>query len=156
MSDSPRKTSGSIQDLLAQLLGGDASSLTDLKGELTDTAKRLGQQGEDFLIDKLDMDDSAANRAKIRQNAKYAGIAGGVALLLNSRSTLKLATLGSLAALGAIAYKGHKRGKMPTDFKDAIGLLKGDDAESRADRLLRAMIAAAKADGIVTDEEKAI
>ena len=155
MTDSPRGSSPSVQDLLAQLLGGERS-LTDMSGDLTDAAKRLGKQGEDLLIDTFDLDDSADGRAKIRQNAKYAGIAGGLALLLNSRSTRKLATLGGLAALGAIAYKGHKRGKMPESFEDAIGLLKGEAADNRAERLLRAMVAAAQADGIITKEEIAI
>ena len=155
MSDSSNSPTSPLQDLLSQILG-DNTSLTDVTGDLTAAAKHLGQQGEDFLIDKLDMEDSEASRAQIRQQAKYAGIAGGIALLLNSRSTRKLATLGSLAALGAIAYKGHQRGKMPTSFKDAIGLLTGDQADDRAERLLRAMVAAAKADGIVTERDKAI
>ena len=155
MSDSPNRQPSSLQDLLSQILG-DGGSLTDISGDLTTAAKRLGRQGEDFLIDKLDMEDSDANRAQIRQQAKYAGIAGGLALLLKSRSTRKLATLGGLAALGAIAYQGHKRGKIPESFNDAIGLLTGTDADNRAERLLRAMIAAAKADGVVTEDEKAI
>lgn len=155
MSDSSNRPTSPLQDLLNQILKGE-QHLLDATGGLTAAAKRLGKQGEDFLIDKLDMEDSEASRAQIRQQAQYAGIAGGIALLLNSRSTRKLATLGSLAALGAIAYKGHKLGKMPTDFKDAIGLLTGKEADNRAERLLRAMIAAAKADGIVTEDEKAI
>ncbi|MGB3457567.1 MAG: DUF533 domain-containing protein [Litorimonas sp.] len=160
MSDStPRQSpqeapTSSLQGLLSQLLGGVDSSLHG--DALTRQARELGRRGEDLLVDRLGLDGSDAGRAQIRQQAKYAGIAGALALLVKSKSARKVATLGGLAALGAVAYKGHKRGRMPDSFQDAIGLLTGDAAEDRADRLLRAMIAAAKADGIVTDEEKAI
>ncbi|WP_298911988.1 DUF533 domain-containing protein [uncultured Algimonas sp.] len=155
MTDS-RNLPGSPQDLLAQILGGGSRDMSGLSGDLTRQARDLGQRGEDFLIDKLGMEDTSQSRDKIRQQAKYAGIAGALALLLKSRSTRKVAALGGLAALGAIAYKGHKRGRMPDSFKDAVGLLTGQAADERADRLLRAMIAAAKADGIVTADERAI
>lgn len=152
-----RKPTNNPQTLLAQLLSGGQSLLDKAgSGELSDQAQDIGKRGEDFLIDKLGMDDSDASRAQIRQQAKYAGIAGALALILSSRSTRKLATLGGLAALGTIAYKGHKRGAMPTNFKDAIGLLTGQDAERRSDMLLRAMIAAAKADGTISEAEKTL
>lgn len=155
MTDTPKRPTNSPQDLLSQLLGGRLD-LTGASGELTQHARDLGQRGENFLIDKLGMDDTDASRDQIRQQAKYAGIAGGLALLLNSRSTRKLAALGGLAALGAVAYKGHKRGAMPTDFKDAINLLTGKASERRTTMLLRAMIAAAKADGVIDDQERAL
>ncbi|MGJ8559425.1 MAG: tellurite resistance TerB family protein [Litorimonas sp.] len=155
MTDTPKRSKNSPQDLLSQLLGG-GFNLTGRSGDLTKQARELGQRGENFLIDKLDLDDSDASRDQIRQQAKYAGIAGGLALLLSSRSTRKLATIGGLAALGAVAYKGHKRGAMPTDFKDAINLLTGNASDRRATMLLRAMIAAAKADGVIDDEERAL
>ncbi|MGB6231259.1 MAG: DUF533 domain-containing protein [Litorimonas sp.] len=147
------------QDLLAQLLSGGRSLFdpnSQDRSQLTDQARDLGRRGEDFLIDKLGMDGSDASRAQIRQQAKYAGIAGALALLIKSRSTRKIAALGGLAALGAIAYKGHKRGAMPTDFKDAIGLLTGQAAQDRSDILLRAMIAAALADGTIDADERAL
>jgi uncharacterized membrane protein YebE (DUF533 family) len=149
MTDKPKQSLNSPQDLLTQLLGG-GFNLTGRSGDLTKQARELGQRGENFLIDKLGMDDNDASRDQIRQQAKYAGIAGGLALLLSSRSTRKLATLGGLAALGAVAYKGHKRGAMPKDFKDAVNLLTGHDSDRRSNMLLRAMIAAARADGTIT------
>lgn len=139
---------------LAELLGGGRSLLDAAKsGKLSDQARDISRGGEDFLIDKLGMDDNQESRAQIRQQAKYAGIAGALALLLKSKSTRKVAALGGLAALGTIAYKGHKRGKMPANFDDAIGLLSGKSAERRANMLLRAMIAAAKADGVIDANE---
>lgn len=142
---------------LAELLGGGRSLLDAAKsGKLSDQARHISRGGEDFLIDKLGMDDSQESRSQIRQQAKYAGIAGALALLLKSKSTRKVAALGGLAALGTIAYKGHKRGKMPANFDDAIGLLSGKSAERRANMLLRAMIAAAKADGVIDADEAAL
>lgn len=154
MTDSPKRQPSTVQDLLAQLLGGD--SFSRKSSELSKQAREIGQRGETFLIDKLGMDDTDASRTQIRQQAKYAGIAGGLALLLKSKSTRKLAALGGLAALGAVAYKGHKRGEMPRDFQDAIGLLTGQNAIDRTEILLRAMVSAAQADGIITADERAI
>lgn len=155
MTDTPKQAIKSAQDFLAQLLGGNFD-LTARTGDLTQQARDLGQRGENFLIDKLGMDDNAASRDQIRQQATYAGIAGGLALLLSSRSTRKIAALSGLAALGAVAYKGHKRGAMPTDFKDAVNLLTGKASERRTTMLLRAMIAAAKADGGIDGKERAL
>ncbi|MEM7728429.1 MAG: DUF533 domain-containing protein [Pseudomonadota bacterium] len=155
MTDSSRPPTASAQDLLAQLLGG-GRDFAGASRDLTEQARELGRRGEDFLVDKLGLDGSDAGRAQIRQQAKYAGIAGALALLLKSRSTRKVAALGGLAALGAIAYKGHKRGRMPDSFRDAVGMLRGQDATDRADRLLRAMVAAAKADGVISADERAI
>ena len=149
----------SPQDLLEQLLGGGRDLIARGQAgapQLTAQARELGKRGEDLLIDKLGLEDTPENRAQIRQQAKYAGLAGGLALLLKSRSARKLATLGGLAALGTIAYRGHKRGAMPKTFGDAIGLLKGDAADERATVLLKAMVAAAKADGTISADERAI
>lgn len=155
MTKTSKRSTSSPQDLLTELLSG-GFDLTGRSGDLTKHARELGQRGENFLIDKLGMDDNDASRDQIRQQAKYAGIAGGLALLLSSRSTRKFATLGGLAALGAVAYKSHKRGAMPTDFKDAVNLLTGKASDRRATMLLRAMIAAAKADGVIDETERAL
>ncbi|WP_409432075.1 DUF533 domain-containing protein [Litorimonas sp. RW-G-Af-16] len=147
------------QELLEQILAQGRALLADGKSqipELTTKGKALAKQGEDVLIDKLGMDDTEAIRAKIRKQAKYAGAAGAIALLLQSRSARKLATLGGLGALGMVAYRAHQRGAMPKDFNDAIGLLKGDAGNARAEVLLKAMVAAAKADGRIDAEEQAL
>ncbi|GLQ19255.1 DUF533 domain-containing protein [Algimonas porphyrae] len=142
---------------LAELLGSGRALLDSPSSRnLTEQARDIGRRGEDFLIDKLGMEDNPDSREQIRQQAKYAGIAGALALLLKSKSTRKMAALGGLAALGTIAYKGHQRGRMPSDFNDAIGMLTGKTAERRANMLLRAMIAAARADGVIDDDEAAL
>ena len=144
----------SPQELLQQLLGGRGDMLD--RGQLTAQARDLGKRGEDFLIDTLGMEDTPDARANVRHQAKLAGLAGAVALVLRSRSARKLAALGGLAALGTIAYRGHQRGEMPSDFRDAVNLLTGKSAEDRATVLLTAMVAAARADGTIDADERAI
>ena len=144
----------SPQELLQQLLGGRGDMLD--RGQLTAQARDLGKRGEDFLIDTLGIEDTPDARANVRHQAKLAGLAGAVALVLRSRSARKLAALGGLAALGTIAYRGHQRGEMPSDFRDAVNLLTGKSAEDRATVLLTAMVAAARADGTIDADERAI
>ena len=147
------------QELLEQILGQGRALVKQGAAQtkdLTAEGKKLAARGEDALLDKLGLEDTPANRTKVRDQAKMAGTAGAIALLLGSRSARKLATLGGLGALGMIAFRAHKRGAAPQNIKDAIGLLKGDAANARANILLRAMVAAAKADGRIHAEEQAV
>ncbi len=115
--------------------------------------QELAVKGEDYLVDKLNIEDTEVGRASLRKGVAAGGAAGALALLLTSRSGRKLATLGGLGALGTLAYKAHKAGKMPTSTAEVIGLLKGSKAEARSDILLKAMISAAKADGDISKAE---
>jgi uncharacterized membrane protein YebE (DUF533 family) len=152
-------TAKTVQDFLEQLLS-DGKALIDPKSakrqEVTKKGKALYQQGEDFLADKLNVGDDAESRADLREKAKIAAGAGGLALLLSSRSGRKWATLGGLGALGLVAFKAHQAGRMPKDIDDVIGLLKGEAAEKRSNILLTAMVAAAQADGEISETEKAL
>ena len=65
-----------------------------------------------------------------------------------------MATLGGLSALGVLAYKAYQNGEMPTTKDDVIGLITGKASNERAQTLLKAMIAAAQADGQLNDAEK--
>ena len=165
MSDKPtipseqdrEQTALKPQDWLAQLLDDGREWLQQAQAgspALKDQARNLGQRAEDTVIETFGLDDSEESRANIRQQAKYAGIAGALALLIKSRSTRKIAALGGLAALGTIAYRGHQRGNMPETFQDAIGLLRGTAADERANILIKAMVAAAKADGVISPAER--
>ena len=90
-------------------------------------------------------------------------VAGGViALLLGTRTGRKIASpaikLGSLAALGAIGYKVYKNYQegQGVEVQDgSIATIEGPAAESRSMGLIKAMIAAAKADGQVDAAETA-
>ncbi len=152
-------TAPNIQDFLEQILSeGKALLNPDSKSrqKLTAKGKDLYQQGEDFLADKLNVGDDAESRADLREKAGIAAGAGGLALLLSSRSGRKLATLGGLGALGLVAFKAHQAGRVPKDIDDVVGLLRGEKADKRATILLKAMVAAAQADGEISAEEKSL
>lgn len=155
MTDTPQN----IQSFLEQLLS-EGKDLLDPKSatrqKVSQKGKEIYKQGEDYLADKLNIGDDEASREDLRDKAKIAAGAGGLALLLSSRTGRKWATLGGLGALGLVAFKAHKAGRMPKDLDDVIGLLKGDAADKRAHILLQAMVAAAQADGEISDAEKAL
>lgn len=152
-------TATELQDFLSQILGQGRDLINDKDGkqaELTSKGKELAAKGEDFLADKLGVEDTPEARAKLRKNVGIATGAGALAVLMSSRSRRKLATMGGLGALGVIAYKAHQAGRMPKSVDDVIGLLKGEPAEARANVLLQAMVAAAQADGDISESEQAL
>jgi len=146
----------SPQDLLEQILaaGRDLTKKTKANSEeLTTKSKEIAAKGEDLLVDKLGIEDNEMTREALRKGVGAGAAAGALALVLSSRSGRKLAKLGGLAGLGLLAYRAHQAGKIPKSADDVIGLLKGPAADERANTLLVAMIAAAKADGDISDEE---
>jgi uncharacterized membrane protein YebE (DUF533 family) len=149
------------QELLDQLLSGGKDLAGKTKAEInkkTPEIKKIAKKGEDYLVDKLGIDDTKATREALRKGAGASAAAGALALLLTSRSGRKLATIGGLAGLGTLAYKAYQKngGKMPKSAQELIGVLKGDKAEARAEILIRAMVAAAKADGDIHEDEMAL
>ena len=153
----------SAQALLEQILGpeilGKGQDLIN-KAKATDTAelttkgKAMFKQAEDALADKLGVDGSDDSRKKLRLGT--AVTAGALALILRDRSNRKLATLGGLGGLGFLAYKAQQAGKMPQSFDEVMALLKGNAPENHAEILLQAMVAAAKADGDISNDELAM
>jgi len=144
------------QELLEQILaaGKDLVKKGQAQtGDLTAKGKELAAKGEDYLVDKLDIDDNETSREALRKGVGAGAAAGALALLLSSRSGRKMATLGGLGALGVIAFKAHKAGKLPRSADEVIGLLKGEKAQDRSAILLKAMVSAAKADGSIHDDE---
>lgn len=153
------KTTPNIQDFLESLLSEGKTLMnadSQSRKKLTKKSKEIYKQGEDFLADKLKVGDDEESREELREKAAIAAGAGGLALLLSSRSGRKLATLGGLGALGMVAFKAHQGGRLPQSVDEVIGLITGDKAEKRADILLTAMVAAAQADGEISDVEKAM
>jgi len=146
------------QALLDQILGTGKNLVKKAKNtdtaELTAKGKAIYKQGEDALAEKLGIGDDADSRKKLRIGT--AAAAGALALLLRSRSNRKLAALGGLGGLGYIAYKAQQAGKLPKSMKDAMALIKGQAQPNRAEALLVAMVAAAKADGDISGEELAM
>lgn len=146
--------------LLEQIMAAGRDLMAEGKAQsagVTAKSKVLAKQGEDVLVDKLGIEDSQAGREALRKGAATGAAAGALALLLGSRSGRKLAVIGGLAGLGTLAYKAYEKngGKMPGSLDEAIGLLKGPKAEFRAQALIAAMVAAAKADGTIDDTELA-
>lgn len=94
-------------------------------------------------------------------------IAGGILGILMTRGGRRMlgtgAKVGGMAAIGALAFKAYEDWKAGQADSDAAALPppgsgfdpEGEDADRLAVSLLRAMIAAAKADGHVTPDERA-
>lgn len=121
------------------------------------------------LLDQL-MQGKGDVGAKAKQawDAQSTGTKGALAggllgVLMGGRGGLGgLARVGGAALLGSLASKAladYKAGKSPLDaVTNALGLSEetaAEPSEDLAGRLLSAMVAAAKADGHVTEDEKA-
>lgn len=154
----------------------DTKSFLD---ELLKTGKDLAGKGQAIAEEQLQMPAEGAERdAKMDGIKKGAMAAGVLALLLGTKGGRKLSgsalKIGSLAAIGGVGYKAYQNWvaeKNATDqqYKDMtedIGRdnanngtlinfdkLDDTDAENRSQILLKAMIAAAKADGHVNSKE---
>lgn len=151
-----------IQGLLDQILSSGKDLATQAKAKadasgVVDKGKELGLKGEDMLIQKLGLEDTPKVREALRKGVGTGAAAGALLLMLQSKSGRKLATLGGLAGLGTLAYKAYQKngGKMPNWKEEVIGMISGPKAEARSEVILRAMIAAAKADGEITEAEMA-
>ena len=98
----------------------------------------------------------------MRKGVGAGAAAGALALLLTSRSGRKLATIGGLAGLGTLAWRAYQKQNegghvfTPKNTQEISGVITGGKAEARAEVIIRAMVAAAKADGRVNDEELAL
>ena len=143
------------QELLDQILGQGKDLIAKAKttdtAELTAKGKDMFKRAEDSLADKLGVGDDAESRKKLRLGS--AAAAGAMALILRNRSNRKLAALGGLSFLGVIAFKAQQAGKMPKSMDDVMGLLNGKAPINRSDILLQAMVAAAQADGDISNDE---
>ena len=124
--------------------------------ELLNSGRQLAEKGLDMAEDALNDAEYGPQRdAKLDGLKKGAMIAGGLALLLGTRGGRQLTgtaiKLGSIGALGGLAYQAFKRwqkGDQPVDK------LQGSEADKRSRQILKAMIAAAKADGHIDAEEQ--
>lgn len=139
----------------------DTKSFLD---ELLKAGRELAEKGQTLAEDKLNLGESGATRdATLSGMKKGAMVAGALALLLGTKTGRKVTgsaiKLGSIAAIGGVAWKAYQNYK---DKNETIGSNKSvmpinelDDKEAnrRSVILLKAMIAAAKSDGHVADEE---
>ena len=141
----------------------------DTKGfieQILNAGSELAKQGQAIAQNKLDIPAEGKEReATLSGMGKGAAIAGVLALLLGTKAGrgvtgagLKLGTLG---ALGGLAYKTYQNwqsqqsGQTISQAGASIENLTGPQAEQRSLALLKAMIAAAKADGHIDAAEGA-
>ena len=141
----------------------------DTKGfieQILNAGSELAKQGQAIAQNKLDIPAEGTEReATLSGMGKGAAIAGVLALLLGTKTGrgvtgagLKLGTLG---ALGGLAYKTYQNwqsqqtGQTISQAGAPIENLTGPQAEQRSLALLKAMIAAAKADGHIDAAEGA-
>lgn len=123
------------------------------------SGKTYLEKGKQLAEEQINLPEEGPERdAKIDGLKKGALAAGGLALLLGTRSgrwlTGNALKIGSLAALGGIAYQAYKNWGGADQSARPVHQLTGPDAEARSKLLLRSMIAAAKADGHIDASEQ--
>jgi uncharacterized membrane protein YebE (DUF533 family) len=139
----------------------DSRSIVDL---LLKSAQDIADKGQTLSEEKLQIPEAGPEReAMLKGLGKGAAVGGVLALLLGTGAGRKVTgsalKLGSLAAIGGLAFQAYQnwqRGQ--SGSSGAAGLpidaLSGPAAEQRSLTLLRAMIAAANADGHIDDAER--
>lgn len=141
--------------------------------ELIKTGREYANKGQKMAEEKLDISEDTSTREATLDGMKKGAIAAGaLALLLGTKSGRKLTgsaiKIGSLAAVGGIAWKTWQKwqeeqandtsevshsAKVEPPQVLSIDKLEGKEAEKRSQILVKAMIAAAKSDGKITDDE---
>ncbi|MCI4662912.1 MAG: tellurite resistance TerB family protein [Neomegalonema sp.] len=125
--------------------------------ELLDKGKGYVDQGTDYAADKLGAPEGSQNRNLYKNLAGGAAAAGALAVLLGTRSGGNLLKLGALVGIGSLAYKAYqKQSGGAEDDATLIEAASDEEADRRARTLLRAMIFAARADGRISQEERAM
>ncbi len=143
----------------------DIQSLLD---EILKTGKELASKGQALAEEKLQIPKDGEKRDATMDGMKKGAIAAGVlALLLGTgagrRITGSALKIGSLAAIGGIGWKAFQNWQKQNETLEAeqaannkiipINELPEQQARERSLILLKAMIAAAKADGHVNKKE---
>lgn len=105
------------------------------------------------LKDTMNGDSTADKAAKIGGGAAAIGI---LSMIFGRNGGSNLAKLGSLAALGSIAYKAYQNYQQNKTQAAPVSedRFVAESSENASQVILQAMIAAAAADGSITDEEK--
>ena len=140
----------------------DARNLID---SLLSSGRDFAERGRDVAEEKLNIPEAGPERdAMLSGMGKGALAAGALALLLGTRGGRSVAggaiKLGSLAALGGLAYTAYRNWQQdqPADSSTAAAADVSNPADDTSDEhsrlVLSAMIAAAKADGHVDEQER--
>ena len=139
----------------------------DLLENLLAAAQGVAQQGKDTAEEKMGIPQQGSEREAVMSGmGKGALMAGAAALLLGTKGGRKLTggaiKLGGLAALGGLAYKGYQNWQQNNaevadnkqDYQP-IETLSEEQIDERSKVILKAIIAAAKADGHIDEQEQA-
>jgi len=136
----------------------DAKSLID---QLMASGRELADKGQGIAEDKLNIPEEGAERdAMLSGLGKGALAAGALGILLGTKGGRSLTgsaiKIGGLAAIGGLAYKTYRDWQSgDTTGSDSIEEAALDEVSDSHGRLiLSAMIAAAKADGHIDDNER--
>ncbi len=134
---------------------------------LLNSGKELAEKGKTLAEAKLNVpDDPGKREAMLAGAGKGALAAGALAVLLGTGTGRKLTgatlKLGSLAAIGGVAYKAFENWKSKQPVSQVASVektadqLTGEASENRSRAIIKAMIASAKADGHIDEQEKNI
>ncbi len=147
-----------------ELLEGLLQSGKRIAEQTLASSKDLASKGRELAEDKLGVPEGGEERSDTISNlGKGAAVGGLLALLVGTQRGRKVAgsaaKIGGLAALGGLAYKVFKDYKANAGDAQEIGTavsdLTGDEGNARSVGLIKAMIAAAKADGHIDVSERA-
>lgn len=126
---------------------------------------QLLKSGQDLLQNKAGGNQNKASSGGLGgllSGASGGAIAAGaMGLLLGNKKTRKVALYGGLAALGVIAYKAFgnwqaQQGTAPNTEPQTLDRLPPAQVELHSQAILKALVAAAKADGHVDERERAL
>ena len=130
--------------------------MKNLLDQLLQSGKDIAQKGQVLAEQKLGIPAEGEKRDSMLSGMKTgAAAAGALALLLGTqtgrRVTGAAVKVGSLAALGGLAYQMYRQWETPNVASDTSEAV--TEAQTDPAILLKAMIAAAKADGHVDSAE---
>ncbi len=137
----------------------DAKSILD---SFLQTGKQYAEQGKNLAEEKLNIPEEGAERdAVLGGMGKGALAAGALAMLLGTGAGRRLTgtalKVGSLAAIGGLAFKTYQDWQSKDGGETSgtpVNELTDGAANERSVALVKAMIAAAKADGHIDKDEK--
>ncbi len=134
--------------------------------DLLKAGRELAEKGQAIVEKKLDIEEPGQKRDATLSGMKTGALAASVIAILLGTKTGRQITgsaikLGSLAAVGGIAWQAYQNYKnneniLGDDDKEIVPVNEITDdkeANERSITLLKAMIAAAKSDGHVADDE---
>ena len=132
--------------------------------QIIKSGQQMLDRGQEIAEDKLNIPEQGAERdAMLSGIGKGALITAGLAALLGTRAGRRLTggtlKLGGLAAIGGLAYQTYQKWQQEnpelTNSTDSKTIPLDDKAALARSRLLvKAMVAAAKADGVIDDKER--